>query len=146
MDVRSATPADEPFLTAMLRHASSDFTEETRLTYVAGFGREGDFGVVADGEGAAWCRQIRGWGFVADDVPELTIGLEPQARGRGLGERLLRALLDMAAERGVRAVSLSVDPANAPAVALYERVGFERVGETDGHPTMLIRVSPRARA
>lgn len=146
MLIRPATPADEPFLVAMLRHAAADCTPETIATYATGFGRDGDFGVIAEGLGAAWCRRIRGHGFVAEDVPELTIGMQPEVRGQGLGTALLHALLDAAAARGERAVSLSVDPANAAAIALYRKVGFEQVGDCDGHPTMLIRVPPPARA
>jgi GNAT superfamily N-acetyltransferase len=51
-------------------------------------------------------------------------------RGRGLGERMLRALLDAAADR-FDAVSLSVRADN-PALRLYERTGFRVVGDPIG--------------
>lgn len=48
-------------------------------------------------------------------------------RGRGLGDALLRAVIDHA--RGeVEVLQLVVVSTNAPAVALYERHGFQRWG------------------
>ena len=73
-----------------------------------------------------------GYGYVADEIPELTIAVAPQHRGRGIGSRLMRELL--AAD--LPAVSLSCDPAN-PALRLYERLGFVAVGESGGSVTML---------
>jgi len=53
-------------------------------------------------------------------------------RRKGIGEKLLRALLCAgAAERGLAELWLSVRPDNAPALRLYEKLGF--VYETD-HP------------
>ena len=48
---------------------------------------------------------------------------------------LLDALLDRARADGYAAISLSVEK-ESPAVGLYERHGFERVGEDDGGVTM----------
>ena len=45
-------------------------------------------------------------------------------RGQGLGEALLRALLDASAVAGPRQVWLSVRPDNLPAIRLYEKLGF----------------------
>jgi ribosomal protein S18 acetylase RimI-like enzyme len=100
--------------------------------YVDGWGRGGDLGVVADEDaGAAWVRlftnEDRGYGFVAPDVPELSIGVAPDSRGRGVGTALLRRLVEETRAAGHRALSLSVETDN-PAVRLYERFGFERVG------------------
>ncbi len=90
--------------------------------------------------GAAWYRVLtgdeRGYGHVADDVPELSLAVAAAERGRGLGSRLLAALLDEARAAGLRALSLSVDPGN-PALRLYERAGFRRVGESGTSWTLL---------
>jgi ribosomal protein S18 acetylase RimI-like enzyme len=107
--------------------------------YLSGWGRAGDAGVVGldeDGRrlGAAWYRLFPpddpACGFVASDVPELSIGVRDGARGRGVGGALLEALLSAAREQGYRAVSLSVDRQN-PARRLYERVGFRDAGISD---------------
>jgi GNAT superfamily N-acetyltransferase len=45
-------------------------------------------------------------------------------RGRGLAGRLLRAMADEAARRGIERVFLQVDAGNAPALSLYRRLGF----------------------
>jgi ribosomal protein S18 acetylase RimI-like enzyme len=103
--------------------------------YVEGWGRRGDAGVVAiDGErrvGAAWYRLFTsrqpGYGFVDERTPELTVGVVESARGKGVGTDLVRVLLTTAREAGFEAISLSVEPDN-PAVRLYERAGFTRVG------------------
>jgi ribosomal protein S18 acetylase RimI-like enzyme len=68
-----------------------------------------------------------GYGFVATDVPELSIGVTADERGRGVGTALLEELLAQARATGHPAVSLSVETDN-PAVRLYERLGFVRVG------------------
>ena len=49
----------------------------------------------------------------------------PTLKGSGLGYELLRRSLLALAEAGCRRVSLTVTVANADAVGLYERVGFE---------------------
>jgi N-acetylglutamate synthase len=45
-------------------------------------------------------------------------------RGRGLAGRLLRAMAREAAQRGIPQAFLQVDASNAPALALYQRLGF----------------------
>jgi ribosomal protein S18 acetylase RimI-like enzyme len=53
----------------------------------------------------------------------------PEARGRGIGERLLRLALAFARDRlGVRQVNLGVNAGNAAAVALYRKLGFAEYG------------------
>jgi uncharacterized protein len=51
----------------------------------------------------------------------------PQARGQGHATRGLGAVCDRLLDQH-RTISLYVNDFNAPAIALYERVGFERVG------------------
>ena len=57
-----------------------------------------------------------------------TIALSPVARGAGHGRRLMNALLDAAAERGVREVFLEVRADNPVARSLYASLGFEEIG------------------
>jgi ribosomal-protein-alanine N-acetyltransferase len=59
----------------------------------------------------------------------LSIGVDPAFHGRGIGSALLAAALDSLARRGARRVRLEVRPGNVPAVRMYERAGFRRVGE-----------------
>lgn len=50
----------------------------------------------------------------------------PDWRGRGLGERLTRYVLDWAAREGLARVTLLADRDNVRAHAFYERLGFHR--------------------
>ncbi|WP_433121015.1 N-acetyltransferase family protein [Micromonospora sp. CA-246542] len=155
-NIRTATPADHGFLVDMLVQAVNwlperNWSREEILTkpelahYVAGWMRPEDFGVVAVDPadrpiGAAWCRHLTaadpGYGYVSDDVPELTLGVVDSWRNRGVGRALVRAVLSVGAERGLRAVSLSVERANF-AAKLYASEGFHTVESFDDADTMV---------
>lgn len=57
------------------------------------------------------------------------MGIVPAARGRRIGERLLRSVEDFASGRGFVRLFLSTTPFLHRAIRLYERHGFERTGE-----------------
>ncbi|MEU7924386.1 GNAT family N-acetyltransferase [Micromonospora sp. NPDC049107] len=164
-NIRTATPADDGFLVDMLVQAVNwlperNWSREEILTkpelahYVAGWMRPGDFGVVAVDPadrpiGAAWCRHLTagdpGYGYVSDDVPELTLGVVDSWRNRGVGRALVRAVLSVGAERGLRAVSLSVERANF-AAKLYASEGFHTVESLDDADTMVAQLADGASA
>ena len=144
MTLRPATTADRSFLTAMLAEAASWEREPGEppyplvdllgvpgiADYIEGWGRPGDFGVVAEEAGApvgaCWCRRFTsehpGYGFIAEDVPGLSIGVVPAHRGRGSGRSLLTEVVDEARRRAVRCARPErVRPQSAGAPAL--RVG-----------------------
>jgi ribosomal protein S18 acetylase RimI-like enzyme len=81
-----------------------------------------------------------GYGFVAPEVPELSMGVAAAFRGRGVGGALLEALLERAIAEGVGALSLSVEDGN-PAVRLYERHGFERLFRVGNAWTMKVELT-----
>ncbi|PIB92130.1 GNAT family N-acetyltransferase [Caulobacter sp. FWC2] len=62
----------------------------------------------------------------AGDFRIVDIGLIPQARGRGLGAALLKALVAQARDLGAYKVSIHVERDN-PARRLYQRLGFIEV-------------------
>lgn len=70
---------------------------------------------------------------VADEAEILTVVVSPSLRGGGLSHRLLREHLSALAFAGVRAVHLEVDEGNDPALRLYARHGFAKVGERVGY-------------
>jgi RimJ/RimL family protein N-acetyltransferase len=53
----------------------------------------------------------------------------PRARGRGIGSRLVGAVVDWARVRGLRRVELTVSQGAPGAEALYRAIGFVRTGE-----------------
>jgi len=55
----------------------------------------------------------------------MTIGVDPQQQGRGIGKALLQALIDAAIKQGAAEMFLEVQTDNAPAINLYEKFGFE---------------------
>ena len=57
-----------------------------------------------------------------------SLAVHPACRGQGVGEALVRALIDALRARGVRRVYLEVETSNAGAVRLYERMGFKKIG------------------
>ncbi|GAA1108815.1 GNAT family N-acetyltransferase [Streptomyces javensis] len=62
--------------------------------------------------------------------PELrSVWVSPEARGQGVGGRLIAAVESWALRTGATALRLAVLPGNAPAIALYERHGFAATGE-----------------
>ena len=68
-----------------------------------------------------------------DEAFVQTMAVAPAAQGRGLGARLLEALLAEAERRGHRTTSLEVRADNAPAQRLYERYGFVQDGVRRGY-------------
>ncbi|MGE7439420.1 GNAT family N-acetyltransferase [Kitasatospora sp. NPDC001175] len=64
-----------------------------------------------------------------DDIAELiTMWVSPGARGRGVGDFLIREVERWARRRGVTALWLSVAPGNTRAENLYRRNGFQGSG------------------
>jgi ribosomal protein S18 acetylase RimI-like enzyme len=77
--------------------------------------------------------------FRPPDHPEgecILVGMwvDPAARGLGVGELLVRTVLEAAAEQGLHRVVLEVAHENGPAVALYQRLGFVPTGRTGAMP------------
>ena len=66
--------------------------------------------------------------IVADEAEVLTLAVKPGARGRGVGRGLTLEAAAVAAAHGVARLFLEVAEDNAPARALYGRVGFAAVG------------------
>jgi ribosomal protein S18 acetylase RimI-like enzyme len=159
--IRPFQPEDQPFLSAMLYQAifvpaggeppPREVVDLPELSkYVADFGHQpGDIAYIAVDNatqqrvGAAWLRLLigdhKGYGYVNDTTPELSIAIAPTQRGRGIGHALLAQLLATAQEN-YPAVSLNVWPEN-PAFRLYQRLGFAVVAEDGPAVTMLKRFS-----
>jgi ribosomal protein S18 acetylase RimI-like enzyme len=64
----------------------------------------------------------------ADDIRIVDIALLPEYRRQGIGSKIMKELIGEADEKKVK-LSLHVEHFN-PAMALYERLGFEKKGDT----------------
>ena len=79
----------------------------------------GDFGEVTSSEDEAAFRMLV---------------VDPDARGRGVGELLVADCLDRARAAGKRRMVLSTDARMTTAHRLYQRLGFSRLPERDWSP------------
>jgi ribosomal-protein-alanine N-acetyltransferase len=71
--------------------------------------------------------------YLAMDEGEITnVAVAASARKRGIGKALIRELVEKAARRGVSRIVLEVRVGNRPAIALYEQMGFRRIGTRKG--------------
>ncbi|MEO8477533.1 MAG: GNAT family N-acetyltransferase [Actinomycetota bacterium] len=159
MNIRPTTKDDAEFLNTMLfeaarwnpdwpREPMAEVLDEPVLRrYHEDWGREGDGGLIAELDdepvGAAWYRLFTaaapGFGFVDEKTPEVSIAVQPLHRRKGIGGTLLRAAMVHAREEGYQTLSLSVAVHNRSRM-LYQRVGFEKVGEQGESWTMLVNL------
>ena len=56
------------------------------------------------------------------------VAVNPLSRRKGIGEKIVRDILNRAYEKGVRYVFLEVRETNSVAIALYEKIGFKEEG------------------
>jgi ribosomal protein S18 acetylase RimI-like enzyme len=134
------TPADEKPL-------PESIVELPELNhYIAGFGRQGDICCVAEQGGALigaiWSRlfseERKGYGFVDEQTPEISMAIKPAYRGQGIGTMLLNTLIEVLYRQGYKQLSLSVDTRNQ-ALGLYKKTGFEVVSE-EGTTQVMVKI------
>jgi len=68
-----------------------------------------------------------------DEAHVLTLGINPQWQRRGLGEKMLHYLIELAAENGAASVLLDVRESNEGAARLYRQLGFEQIATRKGY-------------
>jgi len=161
LTIRLADSQDMPFLWEMLYEAAfwkvdgerppmaEVFTRPELAKLLQGWGRKGDTAIIAELNnkkliGAAWYRfwteDNCSYGFVDADIPEIGIGVLYDYRGKGIGTRLLKELLQKAGTDGIIKLSLSVDPENY-ALKLYKQFGFQPVGINGTSLTMVVETN-----
>ena len=84
---------------------------------------------LADEERAGYAeiRKIAGEGQIYN------IAIAPEFRREGIGEALLRHLIDKADADGCKLVTLEVRSGNEAAMELYKKLGFREVGRRKGY-------------
>jgi len=110
-----------------LPHAYDD-ASLVRYLERARSGQDRAYVVVDDNE------EVAGYAFLWEfdhAVPLLGIGFADAWQGQGLGEPMLRRLIEDAREAGRRGIELTTAVTNERALRLYLRLGFSLVGEVD---------------
>ena len=72
-----------------------------------------------------------------------SLWVDPKARGQGVGDQLVNAVLEWAKAEGFRQVVLWVTEGNSRAESLYRRNGFSRTGEVISEPLREFEMSIR---
>lgn len=146
LTVEPASPADFPRIAQLTLDAygvdglaSGGYAAE--LADVAGRAQRADLLVVRDRDGGivgSVALVLSGdFGEITESEDEAAFRMlvvDPAARGRGIGELLVRACLQRARAAGKRRMVLSTSTAMTTAHRLYERLGFVRLPERDWSP------------
>jgi len=104
---------------------------------------ETDIAIVAEHEGeligAIWGRRFtienKGYGFIDEATPEISMAVKEAFRNTGIGTKLLGRIEFEYSKIGINTLSLSVDKLN-PAKFLYERNGYQFYEENGTAITM----------
>ncbi|TLM65297.1 MAG: ribosomal-protein-alanine N-acetyltransferase, partial [Actinobacteria bacterium] len=128
--IRPMTGADVPAVLAIERAVfTTPWSAESFLAEVAQ--PESREWVVA--ESGAGVEGYAGLMFVGDEAHVMNLAVDERARHAGLGVALVAHLLDAAAARGARRVTLEVRASNAAAIGLYRLAGLSSVGVRPGY-------------
>ncbi len=71
-----------------------------------------------------------------DEVSITNVAVFPEHRHQGVGEALVRELIKRAREKNLSKIFLEVRVSNSPAIALYEKIGFEIKGSRKNFYTL----------
>ena len=110
--------------------------------YVKDFGKfPDDRCLVAEAQGkivgAVWVRIMNDYGHIDDDTPSFAISLYKEYRGKGIGTALMKKMIGILKMEGYKQASLAVQKENY-AVKMYQKIGFEIVGENEEEYVMRI--------
>ncbi len=68
-----------------------------------------------------------------NEAEVMSVAVEENFRGRGIGTKLFAELIKICKERGATAITLEVRPSNTAAIKLYESFGLKSVGRRKGY-------------
>ncbi|MGN0524377.1 MAG: GNAT family N-acetyltransferase [Eubacterium sp.] len=89
--------------------------------------------------GACWTRIVNDYGHINNETPSLAISIFEEYRGKGMGTKLMKAMIKLLKEKGYKQVSLSVQKENY-AVEMYKKIGFKIVDEKELEYIMLYKL------
>lgn len=103
---------------------SVPWTENGFFTYL--MREDALFLVAEDEEGTIW--GYIGVIIAVDEGDITNVSVKKEVQGQGIGTALIEELIRCMKEREVQTIFLEVRQSNAPAIALYEKMGFEKMG------------------
>lgn len=129
LSIRSARPADLPYSIDLENACFDTYQLKKRQLQYLMQSRSSVFLVAEEagkliGQGIALIRQHR----KGSTGRIYSLAVSPSSRGRGVGQRLLRCLIDALGARGVTRIYLEVERSNTSAIRLYEKNGFRTIG------------------
>ena len=159
MAIRKLKISESDFLASMLYEAifipegtdplpKAVIKDKSLSKYIENWGKDKfDIALVMEVEsqlvGAIWGRLLtnenKGFGYVDNNTPELSMAVKEEYRNKGIGTELIKAIAAEYKKMEVEYLSLSVDKANN-ASNLYKRLGCEIVAETETSWTMKKRI------
>ena len=94
--------------------------------------------LVAEGTGKNGAKEAGVLGYVGsqscfEDADIMNVCVALAARRQGLAEALMRELEQQLLPKGVAQITLEVRVSNEPAIRLYEKLGYARVGVRKGY-------------
>lgn len=112
--------------------------------YIEDFGKADDYCLVAEQMGrlvgAIWIRlfpiENKGYGFVDNLTPEMSMAVLKEYRNNGVGRMLLKSLIERFTNDKYKKISLSVDKSNF-AYGFYKKYGFQDYKDTEKSITMV---------
>lgn len=129
LELRTARPADLPRMVRIERASFPIPWSEAAFRAVM---RREDARLIV----AARRREVAGYAavwFAADEAELGDIAVDPDRRRRGIGSRLVEAVVAEARRRDARQLFLQVRESNRGALGLYETAGFRKVGRRRGY-------------
>ena len=136
--IRKIRKGDNEYMARIIGKVTSEFElsgpgislydQDVKAMYQAYGDERATYYVVVDGDrvvGGAGVAQLAGAGETVCELKKMY--LLPEARGVGLGERLLRLCLDAAKEAGYKTCYLETIREMSTARSLYEKYGFKRL-------------------
>ncbi len=108
---------------------------------------------------ARWNSKVLGWAALSrvsvrsvyEGVAEVTIYIAEDVRGRGIGRKLLGALVDASEQHGIWTLQAGILAENAVSIRLHQQAGFrmvgtrERIGCLDGQWRDTVLMERRSR-
>jgi phosphinothricin acetyltransferase len=141
--LRGATSADlgriREIYNHSIQHETASMHTEPRTDaqmreWFAGRGER--YPVIVAGEPAEGAERVVGWASLSrwderkgyDPTVEFTFYVDPAARGRGVGKRLLAYLIEVAPQLGARCIVSRITGESAASVRAHESLGFTHAG------------------